>query len=377
MRFLKWPTIIIVLATIGVWVYFCTRTVEPDLVPGTLVTKSHEAILGAIGYKQQTQVGKETRWFFERMAVPAWKNLDVYLPGTVMRSESEVRGLEKLGLSAVSRAWLETSGRHEKSDTYKLVTLQIRDPEEIAHELLELSKANPYVRSILRQPGVRIVREVDQVFDHETTEKLQLTTRAGATLAKARDTDVQLSFGAERKTTVTISNGSVVAYRLALLCWKRDGTLQVRLDQGSPCPAGFQETLPDAVEIADAKPVNTTVRETQPATLAKPECPSIAGWWVRDMDGARLEIHQDGCMISADAPTGPFAHSFRGLYIDDHFQYVVKRTNNTGGCKTVMYGDIEVLEPDRIRVVVAATDGKCELARDFWEDLTWRREKAL
>ena len=87
----------------------------------------------------------------------------------------------------------------------------------------------------------------------------------------------------------------------------------------------------------------------------------------------KLTLKQNGCTVSAEAPTGPFAHSFRGLYTDDHFQYSVKRTNNANGCMTMMYGNIDVLSPDRIRIVVAATDGKCDLQANFWEDLIWRR----
>lgn len=370
--------IMVALGSIAVWAYVFivgSRVGEVQFVPGTLVVKSHDAILGAIGYKQQTQEIEKPQWFFERMTIPAWKSLDVYNAGAITRSESQIRQLEKLGLSSVSRAWLETSGKHDSSRGYKVVTLQIRDSEGIARELLELSKNSPYLRSILRQGGVRIVREVDQVFDHKTTEQLKANTGASATLAKARDTDVQLSFGAEQSSTVTLSDGSVISYRLALLCWSPEGALQLRLDQGVGCPAGFSETLPDAVKIADG--VNeepTPPRHSEPAT---PPCPNIAGTWIREMDGVKLLFAQDVCTISAEAPTGPFAHSFRGLYTDDHFQYVVKRTNNANGCMTRMFGNIEMLTSDRIRVVVAATDGKCDLPANFWEDLFWRRESAV
>jgi hypothetical protein len=365
--------VLVVIATTVIWVYFfhfTSRTDEIACVPGTLVIKSQEAILGAIGYRQQAQEHNK-EWFFERMAVPAWKSLDVYNAGSITRTESQIRQLEKLGLSAVTRAWLETNGRLDASHGYTLVTLQIRDSEGIATELLELSKTSPYIRSILRQPGARIVREVDQVFDQKTTEKLLAKTHASATLTKARGTDTQLSFGAEQESTVTISDGSVVSYRLALLCWKADGTLQLRLDQGTRCPAGFSETLPDNVERVNL-PTRPVVSKQH--VVANPACPSIAGRWVRDLDGAKLLIEQHGCMITADAPTGPFSHSFRGGYADDYFQYVVKRTNSTDGCKTEMYGHIEVLSSDRIRIIVSATDGKCELASNFWEDLIWHRE---
>jgi hypothetical protein len=177
----------------------------------------------------------------------------------------------------------------------------------------------------------------------------------------------------------------VVSYRLALLCWASDGTLHLRLDHGPGCPAGYSETLPDTVQVADV--ANSTTRPVQddpvnpatpsvPPAAPTPACPNIAGWWARESDGARLRFEQDRCTISADAPTGDFAHTFRGVYTDDHFQYVVKRKNNSNGCTTNMYGSIEVLEPNRIRVVVAATDGKCDLPSNFWEDLNWRRESA-
>lgn len=383
---------LVIIATGAVWTYFFFWPWEPEIdeVPGTLVTKSHEAILGAIGYKEQTQMQGETRWFFERMVVPAWNGLEVHNAGAVTRSESEIRRLEELGLSSVTRAFLETRGKHDSTRGYRLVTLQIRDAESVARELLELSKTNAYLRSILRQRGVRIVREVDQVFDHETTNEMEAKTKASATISKARDTDVQLSFRAERNSAVKISDGSVVSYRLALLCWDSDGALQMRLDhQGSGCPAGFSETLPDSVQMADivrsipnsaedvpVKPTAPVKTDTAVAddTPSPEECPNIGGWWVREIDGARLLIRQNRCTIAADAPTGPFAHVFRGLYTDDHFQYVVKRRNNSTGCETRMYGNIEVLAPERIRVVVAATDGKCDLAANFWEDLIWQRE---
>ena len=254
-----------------------SRVIGDPFVPGNMVLKSHEAILGAIGYKQQTHGVEKPQWFFERMIIPAWKSLEVLNVGEITRSESQVRQLEKLGLSSISRTSLETSGRHDSSAGFKVVTLQIRDSEGIARELLALSKSNPYIRSVLRQGGVRIVREVDQVFDHQTTEDLKARTRASATLTKARDTDMQLSFDAGQNSTVTLSDGSVISYRLALLCWNTEGTLQLRLDQGAGCPAGFSETLPDTVKVDDLvtdQPKPCPERSNTP-------CPEIAGTWAR------------------------------------------------------------------------------------------------
>ncbi len=356
-----------------VWVYYyfaAKRIVEVPFIPGTLATKSHDAILGAIGFKEHARDGEKVLWFFERITVPDWNRLEVHNAGSTTRTESQIRHLEEAGLSPVTKTLLETRGRHEDSRGYRLVTFQIRDSTAIARELLEMSKTDASMRTILRHPGVRIVREVDQVFDHETTEKLEAKTGASAKLAKARDTDIQLSFGAEQSSVVTISDGSVVSYRLALLCWGADGSLQLRLDQGEGCPTGLSETLPDTVEAVATREIGRPTVEP----ITKPECPSIAGWWIREIDGARLQLNQEDCTISADAFTGPFSHSFRGLFADDYFQYVVKRLDKASGCQTKMYGNIEVLDPDKIRVVVVATDGKCDLPANFWEDLIWRRD---
>ena len=52
--------------TIAVWVYFVimgSRVIGDPFVPGNMVLKSHEAILGAIGYKQQTHGVEKPQWF--------------------------------------------------------------------------------------------------------------------------------------------------------------------------------------------------------------------------------------------------------------------------------------------------------------------------
>jgi hypothetical protein len=97
------------------------------------------------------------------------------------------------------------------------------------------------------------------VYDHTVADKIQAGADANATLTKLKGADLQLNVGGkiQRDTTVKLSDGMVVAYRFARLCWSADmQTLQLRrdVDGKDGCPAGMldhatfdaQPSMPDA-----------------------------------------------------------------------------------------------------------------------------------
>ncbi|MGZ5441940.1 MAG: hypothetical protein ACXW5U_24645 [Thermoanaerobaculia bacterium] len=193
--------------------------------------------------------------FFERQTIPGWAELEVFNAGTITKSESYIRELEKLGLSVVAIGALEMSAKIDESTGYRLVLLQIKDNQAVARELRQLAQLDPDLRGLLRDPGLRIVTSVEQVFDHAVADKIQAGAKANATLTKLKGADLQLNVGGniQRDTTVKLSDGMVVAYRFARLCWSPDlTTLQLRrdVDGKDRCPEGMLDHATFDTQVA-------------------------------------------------------------------------------------------------------------------------------
>jgi hypothetical protein len=327
----------------------CTTTL---LGPGTRSFDSNAAILGAVGIKRS--LPNKGGHFFDRQLVPAWRTLQVHNAGVVTRDESYVRQLKKLGLSAPAVAAIETSAAYKKQKKAQLVTLQIRDNTAVAKELLALAAADPFVAATLRTTDMHLVTSVEAIFGHEVTSELQIG--GDATLTAVGTTSVELNFTTENKRKVKLSDGTIVSYQLARMCWSKDGELlhlQRDIDDGAACPGDMVSRF--------VGPVAET-------------CPSIAGKWRRDHDRVGLTINQTGCKISASAPDVDVSHWFDGVYSGGTFHYQTRRRNETTKCETVMTGYIHVSNPDMIRMIVVGSDGKCELPSDFRENFTWHRD---
>ncbi|HYC61631.1 MAG TPA: hypothetical protein VEK79_18895 [Thermoanaerobaculia bacterium] len=215
-----------------------------NLLPGTRARGSVDAMLGAIGLKAEPR-GEES--YFTRSTLPDWTQLQVYNAGSVDRTQSDIRELKRIGLSAAAVASLEASAKIEGENKYRLQMLQIRDGQRVAGELRRLANGDPELRGLLMVPNLRIVTSVEQVFGHDTSAKLNASAGVTANATKVGAYDIALNFagGATSSDVLKISDGTVIAYRLARLCWSKDAsflTFIVDAPGRDACPPEMVET---------------------------------------------------------------------------------------------------------------------------------------
>jgi hypothetical protein len=103
------------------------------------------------------------------------------------------------------------------------------------------------------------------------------------------------------------------------------------------------------------------------------QCPMIAGAYQHPGDNMIIYWNQNGCNISADAPSSGFDHLITGQWTDGHFDYRVSRRNITNGCTTQMYARLYKLDNSRLMSEVYGSDGRCDLPANFTENSVWIR----
>jgi len=238
------------------------------LAPGTRAYGSSDAILGALGRKRRIGRGEA---FFERVTIPAWKSLEVYNAGAFTVTQEHIARLKELGLSLEALAAVNAKLGRQTTSSFKLVLLQIRDQQKLATEIDKALTEDVGLSRVLSQPSMRIITSVGVVFDQEATSKLEAAVGAKATLTKVANQDVELKIDTEfqKNYKVQISDGTIVAYQFARLCWAADGSLFTLIrdvQRKDVCPTGSSEVLgvgsrtkapptPAELEI-DADPVN-------------------------------------------------------------------------------------------------------------------------
>jgi hypothetical protein len=195
--------------------------------PGPRGYGSASAILGAIGEKRRE--GKKPA-FFERKKVPQWSSLVVYNAGSFTVTKSTEVRLKELGVSEATLGEAHLKAGGGKATTFKLVSLQIKDLDDLAEEIDQVLDYDSRLAQILGQDNVRIITSVGVVFDQETTAKFDASI-GGETKLSGSTVEVKLDVGAEGSHKVKIADGTIVAYQFARLCWSPDGRLvDLKLD---------------------------------------------------------------------------------------------------------------------------------------------------
>jgi hypothetical protein len=334
------------------------KTVEP----GTRTYGATDAILGALGTKRKVSKRFASDVvFFDRQTVPEWASLQIYNAGSVLRDETYIAELKKLGISAPALNALNasatmTSKRHKE---YRVVVLQIKDNLAVAKELMRLAARDSALNAMLRTPGMRLVTSVEAVFGHQATS--QFAVGGDAALSNLGGTSIQIELGVNRSSTVKLSDGMIVAYQFACLCWNTEGTvLQLHrdIDGGRTCPKGMAPVLSTPA----------SAKETSDS------CPSLQGHWRRDIDNVPLTFVQSECGFTAAAPDKDISHRFVGIFSNGRFQYKIFRRNELVACETVMSGYVDVVDNDHIVMNIVGTDGNCELPAGFQERFAWHRD---
>lgn len=103
--------------------------------------------------------------------------------------------------------------------------------------------------------------------------------------------------------------------------------------------------------------------------------PDVNGIWQCVEKSTTMEILEHAGMISSHFVTGTHEHHLAGVFAPglNQFQYQIWRRDRQTRASTVMFGQIENIEPNAFQTYIYATDDKADLMHNFTERLTWKR----
>src|SRR6218665_2712173 len=163
------------------------------------------AILGSIGFKRYGNKGPA---WFERQRVPGWKSVQVYTSAIVTVDNTIEQGLKDAGVELGKLFSASGKAFSTSANKYKLTTLQVRDPSDLAEEIERLVQSDQKLAGLLAMESVRIVTSVSSIFDSELIAKHELTVDMKASAEKvAGDDGLSLRFNAGKTSNFNLKIG--------------------------------------------------------------------------------------------------------------------------------------------------------------------------
>ena len=101
---------------------------------------------------------------------------------------------------------------------------------------------------------------------------------------------------------------------------------------------------------------------------------NFTGHWHRQHDNVTWVITENNGRVTGTLEASNFAHILNATKPSSwRATGPVRRINRTNGCETVMSYEMNMIDPQRIRIQVTGTDGRCDIPSDYTEDFVWNR----
>lgn len=211
--------------------------VDLALLPNPRVGGAVDAALGYVGFK-----GQDRSRAFQRQGNPPWTELKTRVTGEIQLTAADT---QRLGAAfGFQFARLKIAGGSNSTGTvsYKRVVLQIDDMWQTRSSLNTFIRASEQLRKDLENGDSRLVDAVDMVYGYRATGTSADSLSAGASLVSD---SLVFNAGTTKRWSIALSDGMVMSYRLAKLCWNAGGEIEVIIQdtpgRGNECPAGTNE----------------------------------------------------------------------------------------------------------------------------------------
>ena len=97
-------------------------------------------------------------------------------------------------------------------------------------------------------------------------------------------------------------------------------------------------------------------------------CPDIRGDWLRPSDNLIIHFDQSGYRLSSAQSTKYFNLRTSGKYREGQFDLLTDREDVVYHCTDHLFGNLTIVDPGQIRIIVRATDGVCYQKENYRED---------
>ena len=102
---------------------------------------------------------------------------------------------------------------------------------------------------------------------------------------------------------------------------------------------------------------------------------NFTGRWHRQLDNVTWVITENNGFVTGTLDASNFTHTLNATKSSSRLATgPVRRINRTNGCETVMSYEMNMIDPQHIRIRITGTDGRCDIPRDYREDFVWDRQ---
>lgn len=197
----------------------CASTRLEESLGGTWRTGTPEnAALGSYGIRTVTRDGIV---FTENGRISTSKLKIRPSEARIVSYKSEKEAEAEISRNSVGTLGMSYSDIMKKG--YKVVLTRLGNTKEIANHLS--SGENGLDKQYLSLPSLRFITGVAQIFNHNQTEKANLTGRVEIDVVKNFDGTITLKGSSGEEIQLNYEDGATVAYTYARICWNPDGTI--------------------------------------------------------------------------------------------------------------------------------------------------------
>lgn len=204
----------------------------PDLRDGG----ASDALIGSVGVK----TGDD---FYIRKDRPKWPSLTT-IPIASIAVEAVDTSRLRIGGGDPRVLLARLSRDKQRNAEFRLIFQEIESTRAATEQFNAMLKADPGLASILSGGDTRLVEAVGVAYAFSQDEASQLHGGLGGQL---RGDTIGLGVDRSHALSLKVDDGMVLVYRLAKLCWARDGSSVVEIIRDRPsgprardirCPKG-------------------------------------------------------------------------------------------------------------------------------------------